>query len=108
MSDVKEVVSATGCFQKLTSEFGKIEEVKSNLFDQLEPDEEFIVQDYRLIKQKKSDEPEVKFQNTLLKQNRKEEECTDHMNWNEVAKLPLDVDHKDFIEVLDGCPIEEQ
>ena len=67
MSDVKEVVSATGCFQKLTSEFGKIEEVKSNLFDQLEPDEEFIVQDYRLIKQKKSDEPEVKFQNTLLK-----------------------------------------
>ena len=33
MNDVKEVVSATGCFNKLNSEFGKIEEVRSNIYD---------------------------------------------------------------------------
>ena len=62
-----------------------------------------------MIKQKKSEasDTQVKFSNNLLKAAKIEPESTDHMHWSEVAKLPLDVDHTDFIAALDGGPLPE-
>jgi negative regulator of genetic competence, sporulation and motility len=53
--DIQDVISATGSYNKIQAEMELISDYSKNPFYKLEADEEFIIVNYRLIKQKKQD-----------------------------------------------------